>query len=139
MEGIPLTPSVIRVQDKVEKASMTSILAGALSTNRIHDLSIAETARKKRKESSGGNKVVEKYGEIYGHQARRDIAADDEDESRVVNMREARLAKPWRAKYKSIMRSFTEKYSEVRLNAVENELRGSDTIIASASVKIPVT
>lgn len=95
MGGVPLTPSVIRVQGKVEKASMTSIiLAGGLSTNHIHDLSIAEAARKNRKESSGGNKIVRKYGEIYGHQARREIAADNDDESRVVNMREARLAKP---------------------------------------------
>jgi hypothetical protein len=62
MGGVPLTPSVMRLQDKVEKASMTSIHAAAFSTNRIHDLSIAEAARKKRKESSGGNKVVQKYG-----------------------------------------------------------------------------
>jgi hypothetical protein len=43
-------------------------------------------------------------------------------------MREARLAKPWRARYKGIMRTYTEKHLEVRLNAVGDELRGSDTI-----------
>jgi hypothetical protein len=43
------------------------MLAGALATNRIHDLSIAEAARKEQKEASG--KVVQKYGEIYSHQA----------------------------------------------------------------------
>jgi hypothetical protein len=43
------------------------MLAGALATNRIYDLLIAEAARKERKEASG--KVVQKYGEIYGHQA----------------------------------------------------------------------
>jgi hypothetical protein len=32
IEGTPITPSVIRVMDKVEKASKTSMLAGALST-----------------------------------------------------------------------------------------------------------
>ena len=72
IEGdIPITPSVLRVQDKVSQASERSMLAGALATNRVHDLTIAEAAQKERKEASG--KVVQKYGEIYGHQARRDI------------------------------------------------------------------
>jgi hypothetical protein len=53
---IPITPSVLRVQDKVAQAAERSILAGALATNRVHDLSIAEAARKERKEASG--KVV---------------------------------------------------------------------------------
>ena len=61
------------------------MLAGALATNRVHDLTIAEAARKERKEASG--KVVQKYGEIYRHQARRDIFLDDEEEKEVVNMR----------------------------------------------------
>jgi hypothetical protein len=50
---IPITPSVLRVQDKVAQAAERSILARALSTNRIYDLSIAEAARKERKEASG--------------------------------------------------------------------------------------
>ena len=68
MEGdIPITPLVLRVQDKVSQASERSMLARALSTNRVHDLTIAEAARKERKEAS--DKVVQKYSEIYGHQA----------------------------------------------------------------------
>ena len=93
MEGVtPVTPSVIRVANKVEKASQRSMLAGALATNRIHDLSIAEAARQKRKEASG--KIVQKYGEIYGHQARKDIAADKDNEKEVINIREQQLIKP---------------------------------------------
>jgi hypothetical protein len=61
-QGLPITPSVIRVSEKVEKASETSILAGALSIHRLQNLANAETACKKRKEESG--KVVQKYGEI---------------------------------------------------------------------------
>ena len=64
ISGGPIPPSVIRVQDKVEKASGTSMLRGALSTHRLHDLSVVDTVRKARKEASG--KVVQKYGEIYG-------------------------------------------------------------------------
>jgi hypothetical protein len=41
---IPITPSVLQVQDKVLQALERSILVGALSTNRVHDLSIAEAA-----------------------------------------------------------------------------------------------
>jgi hypothetical protein len=44
--------------------------------------------------------VVQKYGEIYGYQACKQIEEDERDEKRVVNMREQRLAKPWRTKYK---------------------------------------
>jgi hypothetical protein len=57
MDGTPVTPLVIRVQDKVEQASQRSILAGALVTNRVHDLSIAEKARAARKDPKG-NKIV---------------------------------------------------------------------------------
>jgi hypothetical protein len=53
---IPITPSVLRVQDKVSQASEQSMLARALSTNKVHDLSIAEAARKERKEAS--SKIV---------------------------------------------------------------------------------
>lgn len=39
-----------------------------VSTQRLQDLSSAKSSRKKRKEASG--KVVQKYREIYRHQAR---------------------------------------------------------------------
>ena len=73
------------------QASERSILAGGLATNRIHDLSIAEAARNARAEAS--SKIVQKYGEIYGHQARRDIALDEEDEKEVINVRTQRQQK----------------------------------------------
>ena len=68
------------------------MLARALATNKVHNLSITEAARKERKEAS--SKVVQKYGEIYGHQAWREIFLDKEDEKEVVNMRNSRLSKP---------------------------------------------
>jgi hypothetical protein len=57
MDGIPVTPLVIRVQDKVEQALQRSILAGALATNRVHDLSVAEKARAAKKNLKG-NKII---------------------------------------------------------------------------------
>jgi hypothetical protein len=83
---------VLRVQDKVAQATKRLMLARALATNKIHDLSIAEAARKERKEAS--SKVVQKYGRIYGHQARRDIFLDEKDEKEVVNMRNSQLSRP---------------------------------------------
>jgi hypothetical protein len=41
------------------------------------------------------NKVVQKYGEIYGHVARRQIVADELEEDRVENMYKKRLKKPY--------------------------------------------
>lgn len=82
-----MTPSVVRVQKKIEAASVRSILNGALSTHRVNDLASAASARKVAKDS---NKIVQKYGEFYGHQALRQIREDNEDEARVVNMREGR-------------------------------------------------
>lgn len=96
-----LSPSIRRVQDKVEKASETAILRGALSTHRIYDLSITESVRRERKEWS--NKIVQKYREIYGNQARRDIKLDEEGEWEVVNMRDMREQKKWRKKWPKIM------------------------------------
>jgi hypothetical protein len=53
---IPITLSVLQVQDKVAQALERSMLARALATNRVYDLSIAEAACKERKEAS--SKVV---------------------------------------------------------------------------------
>ena len=86
IDGILVTLLVIRVQDKVEQASQRSILARALATNRVLDLSIVEKARQARKDSRG-NKIVQKFGEIYGREARKQIEEDDTDKLKVVNMR----------------------------------------------------
>ena len=71
-----------------------------------------EKAWKKRNEAP--NKAVQKYGEIYGYQARRQIAEDEEDERKVINMREKRLTDPWRKKYKEIIKDFPVVYRTLR-------------------------
>jgi len=106
-QGVPLTPSVVRVAEKVEKASETSMLRGALSTHRLLDLSDAEVARKRRKEESG--KVVQKYGEIRVYHARKQIEAEEEEENRVVNMRLKRLEKGWRKQYDKVLIELKQK------------------------------
>jgi len=112
---ILITPSVLRVQDKVSQASERSMLARALSTNRVHDLSIAEAARKERKEAS--SKIVQKYGEIYSHQAQREIALDKEDEKEVVNIRNNRLSKPWKKKYSRVMKELVVGFTDRHLKS----------------------
>jgi hypothetical protein len=96
------------------------MLTGALSTNRLRDLTIAEDVRKSRKNASG--QVVQKYREIYGNQARLQIQADIEDERQVVNIREKRLQKPWREKYKKMVKNFVQEYKQVRLKNIGMEL-----------------
>jgi hypothetical protein len=86
-----ITPTVIRVQEKVLKSADRMVLAGQLSTELLTATKRSETAQKERNDAP--NRVVQKYGEIYGHQARRQIAEDEEDERRVVNMREQRVKK----------------------------------------------
>ncbi len=63
INGIPVTPTVVRVQDKVEAASQRSILSGTLAKQRVHDLGLVEAVQQKRKVDSG--KVVQRYREIY--------------------------------------------------------------------------
>ncbi len=96
------------------------MLTGALLTNRLRDLTITEDVRKSRKNASG--QVVQKYGEIYGNQACLQIQADIEDERQVVNMREKRLQKPWREKYKKMVKKFVQEYKQVHLKDVGMEL-----------------
>jgi hypothetical protein len=62
IDGTPITPSVLRVQDKVEAASKRSILSGALARQRVLDLGLAEKERQARKIDA--SKIVQKYGEI---------------------------------------------------------------------------
>jgi hypothetical protein len=71
---------------KSKKQHLVQYIKGALSTNRLLDLRVAEEACKKRKESS--SKVVQKYSEIYRKQACKEIEADIQDEVKVVNMRD---------------------------------------------------
>lgn len=87
-EGL-ITPTVLRVQEKVSKSADRMVLAGQLSTEYLRAMQSREKARKDRNQAP--NKVVQKYGEIYGHQARRQIIEDEEEERDVVNMREKRI------------------------------------------------
>jgi len=87
------------------------MLSGALAKHKIHNLSIAKAARLKRKDTS--SKIVQKYKEIYRHQAKKDIKANDDNEKEVVNMQEQRLRKPWRAKYAKMMKTFKQDYLDV--------------------------
>jgi hypothetical protein len=113
LSGTLITPSVKRVQDKIEGAAEWSILSGALAKQRVHDLSLAEQEREKRNVPDN-NRIIQKYGEIYVYQGRADILADDEDQAKVVNMRNTRLAKPWRIKYAKAMESFQKDYHIVK-------------------------
>ena len=111
--GLPFTPVVIRVIEKVEKGTDQLVISGQLAQELLRANNAYAEKRKERKE--GSNKVVQKYGEIYGHQARRQIEADEKDEKRVVNIREKRLQAPWKKQYKGIMIRFPSLYINLRL------------------------
>jgi len=87
-----ITPTVIWVQEKVEKAADLMIIKGQLST----ELLMANNAKEANHTAwnNAPNKVVQKYGEIYCYQARREIQADEIEEDRVVNMRKKKLWDP---------------------------------------------
>jgi hypothetical protein len=42
------------------------------------------------------------------------MEADDEDEAKVVNMRNAWLSRPWREKYKKMVKTLPEEYWQVK-------------------------
>ena len=89
------------------------ILARQLAKEHLVTTKAKKKARKERNKAS--NKVVQKYGKTYGHQARRQIEEDEEDEKRVVNMREKRLQAPWKKQYRGIMVKFSSLYVNLRL------------------------
>jgi len=96
-----ITPTVLHVMEKVERGTTRMVHKGKLAQELLRATTAAGEAREARKKA--GNKVVQKYGEIYGHQARRQIALDREDELRVVNMRLQREQAPWKKRYKVVM------------------------------------
>jgi hypothetical protein len=115
----PLTPSITRVFSKIEKASLTSILSGALSTNRLSDLARAADVRKPQKDH---NRVVQKYGEIYGDQARRQIESDNEEEAKVVNLRESKKKAIWKKKYKKVVKQIADHFWDISLRNTNQDL-----------------
>jgi hypothetical protein len=86
----------------------------------VYDLSIAEATRNARKEASG--KIVQKYGEIYRHQARRDIFLDEDNEKEVINMRNLRLSRPWKKVYKQVMQELVTGFIDRRLKVTFMDL-----------------
>ena len=98
--------------EKVEKGTDQLVISGRLAQELLKANNAYAKQRKQRKD--GSNKVVQKYGEIYGSQARRQIAEDEEDEKRVVNMCEKRLQDPWKKRYKAIMTKFPSLYINLR-------------------------
>ena len=104
---------------------MTSILKGGLSTNRLCDLQDTE-ARHNKNKGKDGNRVVQKYGEIYGHQALRQIEEDRLEEDRVVNLRNQRMGKIWRKKYTAMVSTLFHKYCKTGLKSTGHTLWGKD-------------
>ena len=101
-----ITPTVLRVQEKVEKASNQMILSGQLATEL---LTVNNTKQKEREERNQAlNKVVQKYGEIYSHDARRQIAEDEREEERVVNMHEKRLTRLYLQRFKAFLKEYPD-------------------------------
>jgi hypothetical protein len=77
------------------------MLSGALSKNRLFDLSLAAKRRQEKKDSG---KIVQKYREIYRSQAFKEIEADRLDEEKVVNMRSERLRKAQKVHFKKVIK-----------------------------------
>ena len=101
-----ITPTVIRVQEKVERAADKMILAGQLSTEL---LTVNNAKQKEREERNNApNKVVQKYREIYRNVARRQIATDELAEDIVVNIHERRMRKPHLEYYKWFVQEFPD-------------------------------
>jgi hypothetical protein len=107
----PITPTAIRVMEKVQKGSDKMILEGQLSKELLKATTTAGAKRKAWKDAR--NTVVQKYREIYGNVARRQMKADDEDANRVVNMHDKRLQALWKKKYKAIMVRYPKIYNNL--------------------------
>ena len=82
------------------------ILAGQLSTELLIANNAIQKAREERNSASGG--IVQKYGEIYGNIARRQIAEDELAEDQVVNMYEKRLRRPFLDYYKWFIQEYPD-------------------------------
>ncbi|KAI1000805.1 hypothetical protein K3495_g7393 [Podosphaera aphanis] len=103
--GELITPSVRRVTQKLESSGQRAMLKRGLASQRIHDLNLTNQTREKAKD---GKKVVQKFSVVYGGHARRQIEDDKMEGSAVVNMRDSKLARPWKAKYKRVMKELKQ-------------------------------
>jgi hypothetical protein len=107
----PLTPVAFHVMEKTERGTQKMLLNGQLSTELLKANAAAGKERDKRKNTKGT--LVQKFREIYGGVARRQMRADDEDETRVVSMREKRLQAPWRKAWKQLSKGYTQIYNDL--------------------------
>ena len=87
--GLPFTLIVIRVIKEVKKKTDQLVISKQLAQELLRANNVYAKKQKERKEDS--NKVIQKYKEIYGHQARRQIKTDKENKKRVVNIHKKRL------------------------------------------------
>jgi len=78
------------VKSKVDKFTETQLHTGHLATQHLKGVLSNQTQIKDRNE---GAAVVQKYGEIYGNQARKYIEADEFDKNQAVIMVEERRKK----------------------------------------------
>ena len=82
-EGL-LTPTVKRVKKKCDKFIETKLQSGELYQARLTSILAYKTTTNKRANQPGT--IVQKYGEIYGNIARRQIERSDLEASRVQNL-----------------------------------------------------
>ena len=87
----PLTPTFKRVKSKVDKYTEREMHSGQLA--KAHLTSVLAYQVSVKDKNDGPGTIVQKYGEIYGHQARRLIEWDDLEKDRVTNLIEERKKK----------------------------------------------
>jgi hypothetical protein len=97
--------------EKTEKGTQKMILNGQLSTELLQANAAAGKEREQQKNAKGT--IIQKYGEIYGGAAHRQIRDNNEDKAKVVNMREKRLQAPWRKKWKEFSKGYTKVYNDL--------------------------
>ena len=109
---MPLSPTVVRIIDQAEKYTKHKLLQGQLSTELLH----ANNTKKKEREelTAQSSKVVQKFGEIYGHQARRQIQFLEWHEQRPVSMIEKYERAPYLKAYKKFIKELADTLYLVR-------------------------
>jgi hypothetical protein len=85
------------------------MLGGALSTQRLYDLHLAEASRKPT--IDGPNKQVQRYGEIYGFQAKAQIKELDQKEKEVINIANQRALKKERKAYARVIKELLARFN----------------------------
>lgn len=122
-QGLPITPLVVRVADKIKKVSEALMLSGALAKHRLYDIANTEAVRKKRKEES--SKVVQKYSEIRVKHVRLQIEADKEDEHEVINVQMKRKQLRQRKDYEAVINQLNEGFELPFIKKFRYPLEGS--------------